>query len=133
VPLLMLSLAAVALLALVFYPLMPVWAVAFVMCLVGMGTGSSYPVVTVSIQNAVSHHQIGVAMGAMNFFRALASAATAIVTVAHNATGDVLAHTFSIIFAVAAGFLLLGIATLVLMEERPLRTTIRAMPAREAD
>jgi hypothetical protein len=157
VPLLMLSLAAAALLVLVLYPLMPVWAVAFVMCLVGMGTGSSYPVVTVSIQNAVSHHQIGVAMGAMNFFRALASAfvvavmganmlanlgaapergagaATAIVTVAHSATGDLLAYTFSVIFAVAAGFLLLGIATLVLMEERPLRTTIRAMPAREAD
>ena len=157
VPLLLLSLATAALLALVFYPLMPVWAVAFVMCLVGMGTGSSYPVVTVSIQNAVSHHQIGVAMGAMNFFRALASAfvvavmgaimlahlgaapergagaASAIVTVANNATGAVLAHVFSIIFAVAAGFLLLGIATLVLMEERPLRTTIRAMPAREPE
>ncbi len=39
-----------------------------------MGTGSSYPVVTVSIQNAVAHRQIGIAMGAMNFFRALASA-----------------------------------------------------------
>ena len=62
-----------------------------------------------------------------------AGAATAIVTVGHNATGEVLAYTFSVIFAVAAGFLLLGIATLVLMEERPLRTTIRAMPAREAD
>jgi hypothetical protein len=60
-------------------------------------------------------------------------AASAMVTVGHNATGAVLAHVFSIIFAVAAGFLLLGIATLVLMEERPLRTTIRAVPVREAD
>jgi hypothetical protein len=134
---------------------MPVWAVAVVMCLVGMGTGSSYPVVTVSIQNAVSHHQIGVAMGAMNFFRALASAfvvalmgaimlaqlgaapergvTPAVATVAQNATIAVLAHMFSFIFALAGGFLLLGIAALVLMEERPLRTTIRAVPVREPE
>ncbi len=151
VPILLLSLATAAVLWLVFDPLMPVWTVAVVMCLVGMGTGSSYPVVTVSIQNAVSHHQIGVAMGAMNFFRALASAfvvalmgaimlahlgaapergaAPTVVTVAQNATIEVLAHMFSFIFALAAGFLLLGIAALVLMEERPLRTTIRAVPA----
>jgi hypothetical protein len=150
VPILLLSLATAAVLWLVVDPLMPVWAVAAVMCLVGMGTGSSYPVVTVSIQNAVSHHQIGVAMGAMNFFRALASAfvvavmgaimlahlgaapqrgaTPAMVTVGQNATTEVLAHVFSIIFAVAAGFLLLGIAALVLMEERPLRTTVRAVP-----
>ncbi len=151
VPIVLLSLATAAVLGLVFDPLMPVWAVAAVMCLVGMGTGSSYPVVTVSIQNAVSHHQIGVAMGAMNFFRALASAfvvavmgaimlahlgaapergaAPAVLTVAQSATAAVLAHVFSIIFAVAAGFLLLGVAALVLMEERPLRTTVRAVPA----
>jgi EmrB/QacA subfamily drug resistance transporter len=156
VPIVLLSLATAAVLLLVVHPLMPVWAVAVVMCLVGMGTGSSYPVVTVSIQNAVSHHQIGVAMGAMNFFRALASAfvvammgaimlahlgaapergaAPAVVTVAQSATIEVLAHMFSFIFALAAGFLLLGIAALVLMEERPLRTTIRALPAsREAE
>jgi MFS family permease len=151
VPIVLLSLATAAVLLLVVHPLMPVWAVAVVMCLVGMGTGSSYPVVTVSIQNAVSHHQIGVAMGAMNFFRALASAfvvammgaimlahlgaapergaAPAVVTVAQSATIEVLAHMFSFIFALAAGFLLLGIAALVLMEERPLRTTVRAVPA----
>jgi EmrB/QacA subfamily drug resistance transporter len=151
VPILLLSAATAAVLLLVIHPLMPVWAVAVVMCLVGMGTGSSYPVVTVSIQNAVSHHQIGVAMGAMNFFRALASAfivalmgaimlahlgaapergaAPAVVTVAQNATVEVLAHMFSFIFALAAAFLLLGIVALVLMEERPLRTTIRAVPA----
>jgi hypothetical protein len=49
--------------------------------------------------------------------------------VAQSATAAVLAHVFSIIFAVAAGFLLLGVAALVLMEERPLRTTVRAVPA----
>ena len=41
---------------------------------------------------------------------------------------DVLAHTFSSIFAVAVGFLLMGIVALLIMEERPLRTTIMAVP-----
>jgi hypothetical protein len=150
VPILFLSLASIAVMVLVIYPLMPVWAVAVIMCLVGMGTGSSYPIVTVSIQNSVAHQQIGIAMGTMNFFRALASAlivaimgaimlghlgsapqrgaTIAVVTVVQTATTDVLAHMFSFIFAVAAGFLLLGIAALVIMEERPLRTTIMAVP-----
>jgi MFS family permease len=58
-----------------FDPLMPIWGVVIVVCgCVGLGAGSSYPTVTVSIQNAVAHHQVGIAMGAMNFFRALASA-----------------------------------------------------------
>src|SRR5271170_2966875 len=74
VSIVMLSAAAFAVGLLVIHPLMPVWGVACIMCAVGLGTGSSYPTVTVSIQNAVSHHQVGIAMGAMNFFRALASA-----------------------------------------------------------
>jgi EmrB/QacA subfamily drug resistance transporter len=154
VPLVMLSFATVALMLLVLHPLMPVWAVIVVMCLVGTGTGSSYPVATVSIQNALAHQQIGIAMGAMNFFRALASSfvvaimgaimlahlgaepqrgvTTAVMTVAEDATVGELARTFSYIFAVAAMFLIIGIVALILMEERPLRTTVFAPPAREA-
>src|ERR1700733_7712477 len=73
-PIVMLSLAAIAVSLLVVDPLMPVWAVAVITGFVGIGTGSSYPTVTVSIQNAIAHRQIGIAIGAMNFFRALASA-----------------------------------------------------------
>ena len=42
--------------------------------MVGTAVGLVYPVTTVSIQNAVPHHQVGIAMGALNFFRSLASA-----------------------------------------------------------
>ena len=42
--------------------------------MVGTAIGLVYPVTTVSIQNAVPHHQVGIAMGALNFFRSLASA-----------------------------------------------------------
>ena len=40
----------------------------------GFGVGTVFPVATVSIQNAVERHDVGTATGAMNFFRALASA-----------------------------------------------------------
>jgi hypothetical protein len=145
-PIVMLSIAAV-------HPLMPVWVVALITGLVGIGTGSSYPTVTVSIQNAVAHRQIGVAMGAMNFFRALASAfvvaamgaimlaelgaspqrggaaSSAFIATATNASLDDLARAFSHIFAVAVVFLIIGVVALMIMEERPLRTTVLAVPA----
>ncbi len=150
VPILLLSFAAAAVILLGLYPLMPVWAVIGILCLVGFGTGSSYPVVTVSIQNAVAHQQVGVAMGTMNFFRALAAAlivavmaaimlahlgtapergAAAAVAVMPAAGANELVHTFSIIFLVAAGILVMGITALLIMEERPLRTTVLAAPA----
>ncbi len=151
-PIVMLSIAAVSVALLVIHPLMPVWAVALITGLVGIGTGSSYPTVTVSIQNAIAHQQIGVAMGAMNFFRALASSfvvaimgaimladlgaspqrggasPSAFIASAGTASVNELAHAFSHIFAVAAVFLILGVVGLVLMEERPLRTTVLAVP-----
>jgi MFS transporter len=152
-PIVMLSIAAAAVALLVVHPLMPVWAVALITGLVGIGTGSSYPTVTVSIQNAVAHQQIGVAMGAMNFFRALASAfvvaamgaimladlgaspqrggasSSAFIATAASVSPDDLAHAFSHIFAVAVAFLIIGIVALMIMEERPLRTTVLAAPA----
>jgi hypothetical protein len=126
-----------------------------VLCLVGTGAGSSYPVVTVSIQNAVVHQQIGIAMGAMNFFRALASAfvvavmgaimlgelGTApqrgaqvgtVVSAASNVAAEDLTRTFSLIFVVAVGFLVIGIVALIAMEERPLRATVIVPASREA-
>jgi len=155
VPIILLTVAAAAVGVLVIHPLMPVWGVALVTALVGLGTGSSYPTVTVSIQNAVMHRQIGIAMGAMNFFRALASAfvvavmgaimlaqvgtapqrggtAPAVATVAQAITTADLTRTFSYIFAVAVLFLVVGIVALIFMEERPLRATVLAAPAREA-
>jgi hypothetical protein len=53
---------------------MPLSAVIVLLSIVGTSTGTCFPICTVSIQNAVPNHQVGVAMGAMNFFRALTSA-----------------------------------------------------------
>ncbi len=151
VPIALLALGSIAVGILALDPLMPVWGVVVVMCFVGLGAGSSYPTVTVSIQNAVAHHQVGIAMGTMNFFRALASAfvvavmgaimlaglgaapqrgaAAAVIAVAANTTAGQLAHTFSFIFALAAAFLLIGVIALTVMEERPLRATVIVTPS----
>jgi Na+/melibiose symporter-like transporter len=100
-------------------------------------------VTTVSIQNAVAMAQVGVAMGAMNFFRSLASAfavalmgaivlagfgfaperglAAQSLTAAGAATGGDLAHVFAYVFAAAAAILAVALVALIAMEERVLR------------
>src|SRR5262249_61295176 len=69
---LMVGIAGLA--VLIWQPALALPAVIAIMSLVGIALGTVFPVCTVSIQNAVPNHQVGVAMGAMNFFRALASA-----------------------------------------------------------
>src|SRR5207237_2241768 len=109
------SIAALALLT--WKPAMPPIAVALVLSVVAFGIGTSYPVGTVSIQNAVSRYQVGAAMGAMNFFRGLTAVfivaamgaivlaglgvapergghVTAMTATAANALGVDLAHVF---------------------------------------
>src|SRR5262250_3055177 len=74
VPLVGLTIGIAGLGLLIWQPALSLWGVIVIMSLVGIAVGTVFPVCTVSIQNAVPNHQVGVAMGAMNFFRALASA-----------------------------------------------------------
>jgi EmrB/QacA subfamily drug resistance transporter len=74
VPLICLAGSIAALALLVWNPAIPPIAVAAVLSVVAFGIGTSYPVGTVSIQNAVSRYQVGAAMGGMNFFRGLTAA-----------------------------------------------------------
>ena len=138
-----------ALIALVFLIWRPDMRLAYVIVLlsvVGTAVGLVYPVTTVSIQNAVPHHQVGVAMGALNFFRSLASAfivavlgaillaglgvaperggraISVIQTV--SAAGHDVGFVFRWVFLAAFGFLALSLLFLILMEERPLRTSV---------
>lgn len=128
---------------LIWRPALELWGVIVVMSVVGIAVGTVYPVCTVSIQNAVPNHQVGVAMGAMNFFRALASAfavaimgaillAGAGVTLARGDSAAALAANaagleldfgavFRWVFVAAEVFLVASLVTLLLMEERPLR------------
>ena len=135
------AIAAISLIAL--WPTAPLWLVLVALTIVSMGCGSTYPVCTVSVQNAVSPHQVGTATGVMNFFRALISAlevailgaivvagfgvgvergrgADAVVQAA-NALGSDVPRVFGWMFATAGLFLVIGVVALILMEERPLR------------
>src|SRR6516164_1395338 len=121
----------------------PIW-VAAVLSVVAFGIGTTYPVGTVSIQNAVSRYQVGAAMGAMNFFRGLTAAfivaimgaillatlgvapergghVTVITATAANALGVDLAHVFRSLFAFGVLCLIASLVALIRMEERPLR------------
>jgi hypothetical protein len=133
---------------------MSVMGVIGVLGIVGFGIGTIYPVATVSIQNAVARHQVGVAMGAMNFFRALASAlvvaimgaivlaglgvaperglGAGAINASVGALGGDVALVFRWVFASGAMFLTAGLIALLMMEERPLRTAVEPVVAATA-
>jgi hypothetical protein len=143
VPVVSLVVGVAGLGVLIWQPALALWGVIVIMSLVGIAIGTVYPVCTVSIQNAVPNHQVGVAMGAMNFFRALASAfavaamgaillagvgvtlerggSAAAVAANVGSPGSDFAAIFRWVFAAAEAFLVASLVTLVLMEERPLR------------
>ena len=133
----------------VWWPGMPLAYSIPLMCVIGTGIGVVYPITTVSIQNAVPHYQVGVAMGAMNFFRALASAftvalmgaivlaglgatpgrtGTALMTGVISASPEQAAHVFGWVFLSALVLLVISLICLSIMEERPLRGATSADP-----
>ncbi|HEY6259379.1 MAG TPA: MDR family MFS transporter [Xanthobacteraceae bacterium] len=138
-----LSLTIAAVAALVWWPAMPLAGAVVAAGLIGFGVGSVFPIATVSIQNAVLRHEVGTATGAMNFFRALASALVVAVMGAivlaglgvtpERGTGmevvvqsvgaadlDV-AEVFRKVFAAALAVAVLGFLAVLRLEERPLR------------
>ena len=149
-PMIGMALGIVALCFLVWRPDMPLLYGIALMSVVGTAIGLLYPVTTVSIQNAVPHYQVGVAMGALNFFRSLVSAfvvavmgaillagfgvtpqrggVSAVATAMNAAPADA-AIVFRYVFLSALVFTALSLIALAIMEERPLRTS--TMPAPE--
>jgi EmrB/QacA subfamily drug resistance transporter len=143
VPMAGLACGIAALAGLIVWPAAPLWVSILVLCVVGTAIGTVYPVATVSIQNAVPHAQIGIAMGAMNFFRALASAllvaimgaivlagfgaapdrasGAQIIAASAIASGFDMAAVFRWVYVLSAAALAASFIALWLMEERPLR------------
>src|SRR3954447_19402075 len=128
----------------------PIWS-SVILSIVAFGIGTTYPVGTVSIQNAVSRYQVGAAMGAMNFFRGLTAAfivavmgaillatlgvapkrgghVTVMSATAANALGVDLAHVFRGVFALGVVCLIASLIALLRMEERPLRGRSEDIP-----
>ncbi|TGQ72790.1 MFS transporter [Mesorhizobium sp. M00.F.Ca.ET.186.01.1.1] len=102
---------------------------------IGLGSGTTFPVATVSVQNAVDPKHLGVATGVMTFLRSLGSA-LGVAILGAVALGNGLplagegarttgvatdAAAFGMIFAAAVVMLILALLTLSLMPEKPLR------------
>ncbi|TPN52445.1 MFS transporter [Mesorhizobium sp. B1-1-9] len=102
---------------------------------IGLGSGTTFPVATVSVQNAVDRAHLGVATGVLTFLRSLGSALgvamLGAVALGYGlplagegtlAVGQVIsAEPFVMIFLVAAATLFLALITLASMPEKPLR------------
>src|SRR5829696_6443966 len=138
------AVTVVAVAALALWPAMPLIYAIAAAGIIGFGVGTVFPTATVSIQNAVGRHEVGVATGAMNFFRALASALVVAImgaillaglgmtperggigldlTAAHAgaAGGYPVAEIFRWVFMAALAFSILALVAVILLEERPL-------------
>ncbi len=137
VPLVALILSIAALIPLAVAPTGFSPAVALTLiALVGAGVGPIFPFTIVVIQNAVALHQLGIATGSMNFFRALGG--TIIVTgfgamvlagapsVRGMAAAPLLerarvAEGFGLVFGATALCLVIAFVCVLLAQERPLR------------
>jgi sugar phosphate permease len=109
---------------------------------IGLGTGTTFPVATVSVQNAVDRTHLGVATGVLTFLRSLGAALgvamLGAVALGYGlplagegtpAVGQVTSATpFVMIFLAAAATLLMALVTLGLMPEKPLRGHAEAAP-----
>jgi EmrB/QacA subfamily drug resistance transporter len=139
--------AIVVLVVLAVFPAsLPLTVVLPLIAVVGSGLGSVFPVSTVAMQNAVTQHQMGIATGAANFFRALFSALVvamlgaivlgglggvtgmSVEMLARAASAATLTYAFRFVFAACALVLCFGFAFLIVLEERPLRGPAPAKP-----
>jgi MFS family permease len=144
---LLLSIAALVPLAVAPTGFSPAGALGLI-AVAGLGLGPLFPFTIVVVQNAVALHQLGVATGTMNFFRALGS--TFIVTgfgalvlagspsIRGLPAGAVLVETdaaeaFRWVFVAAIACLVVALGCLGGLEERPLRGASLSRPAPTAD
>ena len=139
VPLVMMGVSFAACLTLALYGRdLPFWLMEAALAFLSIGLGTILPLSTITIQNAVVPHQLGIATAAMNFFRSLGGALIVAVfgtivlgAAAGGAGADVesllrgadpalLAATFRHVFLAACLCLILAFVFLALLEERPL-------------
>jgi hypothetical protein len=144
--------------ALVIWPSMPLVGAVIATSIIGFGVGTAFPTSTVSIQNAVGRHELGVATGAMNFFRALTSALVVaimgaillagvgvapergngaagvdIMVASAGAAGYNVVEVFRWVFVAALVFSTLSMIAMILLEERPLHgPAVKAPPGAPA-
>ena len=116
------------------------WTAEVVLALIGLGTGTIFPIGTVAVQNAVERRDLGVAMGTLAFVRSLGSVVAVSVLgaillaagisgigegAAHGAAAGavdrVAAGAFHFVFGAVTIGQVIGFVILCFLEERPLR------------
>lgn len=128
--------------------LLPFWAVELAVGIAGMGTGTLFPVGTISVQNAAEPRDLGVATASMSFLRTLGSVVGVTVLGAiltgtgvvaeigegarHAAVDPAIAaravDSFRWVFLVAAIAQTIAVAILSRAEHRPLRGNTASTP-----
>lgn len=145
------AVATVALLVLAAgAPSMPFWAIEVVVAIAGMGTGTTFPVGTIAVQNAADPRDLGTATASMSFLRSLGSVigvallgailtGTGVVTqigeaVTRTAADPALAaragETFRWVFLAAAVAQAASVLVVSRAEQRPLRAHSGSAPGR---
>jgi EmrB/QacA subfamily drug resistance transporter len=121
-------------------------AFALLLGVLGVAMGPMYPTSTIVMQNAVKLHQLGIATGALNFFRLLGGAIIVaafgaivlgsagdhdgVMTLERLAAGHAdFVPAFRLVFIAAAIFLVIALACLLAVEERPLHGPMRPADA----
>jgi MFS family permease len=108
----------------------------------GLGIGTLFPIITVSVQNAVDPSNLGIATAALSFLRSLGGAiGVAVVGTIFLANGMLvesagaanatftqadsqrLSSIFTVVFATSAIALVVSVVCLFFMEEKPLRSS----------
>ncbi|MBV5266056.1 MDR family MFS transporter [Pinisolibacter aquiterrae] len=113
------------------------WGVEAVLAVVGLGTGTVFPIGTVAVQNAVLRRDLGTAMGTLAFMRSLGSVVSVTVLGAVLAAGGIAgvgegmshpghvdptaAGAFRWLFLAVVAGQVVGFVLLCFLEERPLR------------
>jgi MFS family permease len=101
---------------------------------IGMGFGPTAPLTQVAMQNSVSAHHLGAAIGTMSFCRTLFGTILVAVfgaivfsgTPSGRELGAASTGTFAIVFCVAACTLAIALLAMVMLEEKPLKETMPA-------
>jgi len=113
-----------------------------ILFLIGVGFGPTSPLMQVALQNTVPNHNLGAAIGTMNFMRTLSGSVViavfgAIVLAgvpagaagaARQALASASASAFSVVFLTAAATLTIAFVALLLLEEKPLLGTLPGVP-----
>ncbi|WP_408519323.1 MDR family MFS transporter [Paraburkholderia sediminicola] len=105
----------------------PLWHVLIMLAVIGIGLGFFIQVVVLAGQNAVEHRHLGVATGALNFFKTLGGATGAAVfgsiltaRLARAGNAGEMLHAYGSVFVSAAAMMGIALLLALLLREKPL-------------